>query len=123
LSRGNIERWIDDTGEVAVKRYFYALRPALCVRALRLDPSRRPPMSIRPLMQAAELNLSAVDQIEELIARKAVTNEAGNSIRLPEIEQLIVAELGRAGEVPDRAHGNYFAQEAEALFLDLVENT
>jgi len=122
LSRGNIERWIDDTGEVAVKRYFYALRPALCVRALRLGPSRRPPMSIRPLMQAAELNLSAVDQIEELIARKAVTNEAGNSIRLPEIEQLIVAELDRAGEVPDRAHGNDFVAEAEALFLDLVEH-
>ena len=108
-------------GEIAVKRYFYALRPALSVRALRLDPSRRPPMSMVPLMQAADLDRVLVDQVDELIARKAKTNEAGNTIRLPDIERLVADELSRAGEVPERTDNTNFAEEAEALFLELVE--
>ena len=121
LGKGTVERWLDPGGEIAVKRYFYALRPALSVRALRLDPSRRPPMSMVPLMQAADLDRVLVDQVGELIARKAKTNEAGNTIRLPDIERLVADELSRAGEVPERTDNTNFAEEAEALFLELVE--
>lgn len=121
LGRGTVERWLGADGEIAVKRYFYALRPALSVRALRLDPSRRPPMTMQSLMQAAHIAPRLVDQIDELIARKALTKEAGNTIRLPEIEQLIRDELDRVGEVPERSDSNNFAKEAEALFLELVE--
>ena len=121
LGKGTVERWVDPDGEIAVKRYFYALRPALSVRALRLDPLRRPPMSMVPLMQAADLDRVLVDQVDELIARKAKTKEAGNTIRLPEIERLVVDELERAGEVPERNDKTNFAEEAEALFLELVD--
>ena len=121
LGMASVDRWMGPEGEIAVKRYFYALRPALAVRALRLDPSRRPPMSIRRLMEAAELDHALVRQIDELIARKAQTNEAGNTIRLPQIEQLVMEELARAGEVPEHADKNNFAEEAEALVLGLVE--
>jgi uncharacterized protein len=121
LGRGTVERWLGADGEIAVKRYFYALRPALSVRALRLDPSRRPPMAMQPLMQAAQIAPRLVEQIDELIARKALTKEAGNTIRLPEIEQLIHDELDRVGGVPERSDSNNFAKEAEALFLKLVE--
>lgn len=121
LGNGTLERWLGSDGEIAVKRYFYALRPALSVRALRLDPSRRPPMSMGPLMRAAGLGQGLVDQIEELIARKARTSEAGSTIRLPDIERLILDELARAGEVPEREDNAGFAEEAEALFLELVE--
>ena len=121
LGRGTVERWLGPDGEIAVKRYFYALRPALSVRALRLDPSRRPPMSMGPLMQAARLERVLVNQIDELIARKAQTNEAGNTIRLPDIERFVTDELERAGEVPARADDTNFAEEAQALFLELVD--
>ncbi len=121
LGRSSVDRWFGPGGEVAVKRYFYALRPALSVRALRLDPSRRPPMSMVPLMQAADLDRVLVDQVDELIARKAKTNEAGSTIRLPDIERLVADELSRAGEVPERTDNANFAEEAEALFLELVE--
>jgi hypothetical protein len=121
LGRGTVERWLSGDGQIAVKRYFYALRPALSVRALRLDPSRRPPMTMQALMQAAQITPQLVDQIDELIARKAQTKEAGNTIRLPEIEQLILDELDRVGEVPERSDSDNFAREAEALFLELVE--
>jgi len=121
LGRNTAARWFDKAGEIAVKKYFYALRPALSVRALRLAPECRPPMSMRPLMTAAQLNASQIDQIEELIARKAKTREAGNTIRLPEIERLIERELERADEIPERHDNGTFAAQAEKLFLDLVD--
>ncbi len=121
LGRNTMTRWFDKTGEIAVKRYFYALRPALSVRALRLAPDQRPPMSMRPLMEAAQLSSDQIGQIEELIARKAQTREAGNTIRLPEIEQLIESELERADQIPERFDDGTFADRAEQLFLNLVD--
>lgn len=122
LGKGSVKRWFGADGEIAVKRYFYALRPALSIRALRLDPSQRPPMTMQPLMQAAGIDRTLIDQIDELIARKAQTNEAGNTIRLPEIERLVINELDRADEVPERLSHEGFVKEAEALFLELVEH-
>lgn len=121
LGKGTVQRWLGEDGQIAVKRYFYALRPALSVRALRLDPSRRPPMNIVPLMRAAELEPVLVEQIEDLIARKAQTNEAGNTIRLPDIERLVMTELERVSEVPEHLDHENFSAEANALFLELVE--
>ena len=72
-------------------------------------------------MQAADLDQTLVNQIDELIALKAQTHEAGNTIRLPDVERVVVDELERAGEVPERNDNANFAEEAEALFLELVE--
>ena len=122
LGKGTVARWFDDGGDIPVKRYFYALRPALSIMALRRDPSRRPPMEMRALMAACELSPAMVEQIEELIALKAHTNEAGNAVRRPEIENLVHAELELADEAPERLDPATFKQEAEDLFLKLVEN-
>lgn len=121
LGRGALDRWFGQDGDVPVKRYFYALRPALMVRALRLDPAHRPPMNIVPLMKAAKLEPEIASQIGELIARKARTNEAGNTMRLPALDRLIANELGRADEVPGRTHATGFEGEADALFMELME--
>lgn len=123
LGRTAIARWMQDEHEVAVKRYFYALRPALAIRVLRRDPSRRPPMQLQQLMAAAGLASSATDEIERLVAMKADTREAGPIARVPEIDALIEGELARAGEVPSRAPSEVFAAEANELFLNLVEDT
>lgn len=121
LGRTAIARWLSDPGEVAVKRYFYALRPALAIRVLRRDPSRRPPMQLQQLMAEAALTPSAAEEIERLVTLKASTREAGLIARVPEIEALIADELARAGEVPARPPSEAFADEANDLFLDLVE--
>lgn len=123
LGRSSVARWMGEDGTIGVKRYFYALRPALTVRALRIDPSRRPPMTIAPLMQAAELAPDLVRQVEELIARKSVTGEAKASVRMPDLEALVHDELDRADEAPERRNDDAFREEAEALFLKLVEAT
>ncbi|WP_179101980.1 nucleotidyltransferase domain-containing protein [Sphingopyxis sp. KK2] len=121
LGRTAIARWMQDAHEVAVKRYFYALRPALAIRVLRRDPSRRPPMQLQQLMAEADLPRSATEEIERLVAMKADTREAGPIARVSEIDALIADELTRADEVPARPPSEAFAAQANALFLDLVE--
>ena len=121
LGRANADRWFRQEGAIPVKRYFYALRPALAIRALRIDPSRRPPMHMQALMERCDLGADMIRKIEELIALKAKTHEAGNAIRLPELEQLVSDELSRAGEVPERRSDDSFVEEANALFLKLVD--
>lgn len=121
LGRTAIARWLQDESEVAVKRYFYALRPALAIRVLRRDPSRRPPMQLQQLMAEADLSSSAIEEIEQLVAMKADTREAGPIARVPEIDALIADELARAGEVPARPPIEAFAADANDLFLELVD--
>lgn len=121
LGRTAIARWLADENKVAVKHYFYALRPALAIRVLRLDPSCRPPMQLQQLMAQANLSSSACEEIERLVALKADTREAGPIARVPEIDALIDDELARAGEVPARPPSEAFAADANDLFLDLVE--
>ncbi|MEL6529243.1 MAG: nucleotidyltransferase domain-containing protein [Pseudomonadota bacterium] len=104
LGKGSMDRWFTDGEDIPVKRYFYALRPALSIRALRLDSSCRPPM-----------------EMAGLIALKAKTKEAGNAVRIPELEALIADELTRAGDVPERLSEDVFAEEAQRLFIELVD--
>jgi uncharacterized protein len=114
------ERWLDGEGEVPVKKYFYALRPALAVRAIRRNPDARPPMNLQALVAAADLPASLVEQIEALVEAKARTNERANGTRLPEIDALIRGELVRAGELPARKLRDRFVDRTDQLFRELV---
>ena len=120
LGQNNVARWDDAAGTLSVKRYFYALRPALCVRALRMNPEARPPMALQGLMAATDLPPTLAALIEELVALKAETKEAAPAARSRELEALITGELGRAEEVPERLDPARFAAEAEALLFDLL---
>lgn len=121
LGMGTVQRWLQDGGAPAVKRYFYALRPALSVRALRMNPAARPPMRLQDLMVVADLPAPLTAQIEALVAMKSETKEASPTTRSLEIEALIEDELGRAGEVPERGDSPDFAAEAQALFFDVLK--
>lgn len=120
LGRGAAERWLDGADAVPVKKYFYALRPALAIRSLRRSPDRRPPMNLQSLVAASGLPASLVRQIDDLVEAKRRTNERANGMRLPEIDALIRDELGRAGELPVGTSRTDATAEADALFLDLV---
>ncbi|NWP15609.1 nucleotidyltransferase, partial [Escherichia coli] len=84
---------LDGEGEVPVKKYFYALRPALAIRAIRLNPHVRPPMNLRALVAASDLPPALAGQIETLVEAKARTNERASGTRLPQIDALIRGEL------------------------------
>ena len=116
------DRWLDGSDDVPVKKYFYALRPALAIRAIRLDPSRRPPMNLHALIAASGLPAHLVEQIDILVRAKARTNERANGARLPEIDALIRDELGRAGDLPVRKLRDRFVDRASSLFVELVNS-
>lgn len=114
------DRWLEGEDDVPVKRYFYALRPALAIRALRHDPSARPPMNLQALVEVSNLPQTLTRQVDELVEAKRITNEKANGVRMPELDALIRDELGRAAELPERTGATGAAEQANQLFLDLV---
>jgi uncharacterized protein len=120
LGQNNVARWDETAGTLSVKRYFYALRPALCVRALRMNPEARPPMPLQGLMAVTDLPPALTALIAELVALKAETKEAAPATRSRELESLIIGELARAQEVPERQDAPSFTADAEALLFDLL---
>ncbi len=120
--RQSAERWLARDEAVPVKKYFYALRPALTIRALRLNPQVRPPMNLQALVAASDLPVPLAAQIDALVAAKARTNERANGTRLSELDALIRSELDRAGDLPARTMRDDFVGRADALFLEMANS-
>ncbi len=93
LGQTAAERWMAGSEPVAVKKYFYALRPALALRAMRALGDRRPPMNLQQLQAICELPQTLNRIIDELVGLKSVTNEKGNARRYPELDEFIAEEL------------------------------
>lgn len=114
-------RWLEGDDQVPVKRYFYALRPALAIRHLRLNPDQRPPMALDALISGCALDAEQVNDISALVAAKRLTNEKANAARKPALDALIRAELAHAEDVPrGRERDADAAAQANAIFLALV---
>lgn len=120
LGQNAASRWLSGEAAVPVKKYFYALRPALALRHLRLHSHRRPPMNLQELVEAVDLPSSLVAQIAALVEAKSRTNERSNATRLPDLDALIRDEFARVGEVPRVKPARGSTEEADALFLKLV---
>ncbi len=121
LGRHEAERWLDGQDGVRVKKYFYALRPALAIRALRRNPDQRPAMNLQELVVEAEVPAALAGVIDELVAAKRQMREQGLIDRIPELDALIRDELGRATEVPERLPTTAAFDAANAFFLELVQ--
>lgn len=107
---------------IALKRYFYALRPALALRFLRLQGGRRPPMHLQALIEGTGLPAGTIRIINRLVAAKSRTRELGSGPRIPVLDRLIAAEIGAAagsaGEMAGRTAADL--EEADRLFRRLV---
>jgi uncharacterized protein len=107
---------------IALKRYFYALRPALTLRFLRLQGGQRPPMHLQALIDGADLPPATVRVIDRLVAAKSQTREMGSGPRIPALDRLIAAEIaaaaGTASEMPGRPPSDLEA--ADRLFRRLI---
>ena len=86
------ERW-------PIKKYFYTLRPAAALRWLRLHGTERlPPMHFPTLIAEGDLPTPTAALIADLVARKAVTRELGDTAAIPDLEHFIDAEFAAARE-------------------------
>lgn len=107
---------------IALKRYFYALRPALTLRFLRLHGGKRPPMHLQALIDGTDLPAAIVRIIDRLVAAKSHTREMGSGPRIPALDRLIAAEIaaaaGSASEMPGRPPSDL--ETADRLFRRLI---
>lgn len=84
-------------GRWPIKKYFYTLRPAVALRWLRLHgPDTLPPMHFPTLVAGGSLPAPTRALIADLVARKAVTRELGDTEPIPELEALIDEEFAAA---------------------------
>ena len=122
LGDGQYERFIAGKDCVALKKYFYALRPALALRWLRLNPDQRPPMNVAALRAGIALPAEIESFLDELIARKAVSKELGEGPRIALLDAFLEEEFARAREAnpPKTRPDAQLLAEANALFLELV---
>ena len=86
--------------EVALKKIFYALRPAAALRWLRLHADKAvAPMHFPTLMQESDVPAKVADIVKSLTARKAVTRELGKG-KLPKpVADFIDREFSLASKV------------------------
>jgi hypothetical protein len=120
LGQNAAERWLGGNDDVPVKRYFYALRPALAIRTLRLERAKLPPMNLQDLVVASDLPKTLVEIIQQLVEAKSRTRELGNARRSPDLDNLIRDELSRAAELPERLPSADDRAAVDRFFLDLV---
>ena len=94
-----------DARAVELKKLFYALRPALALRWLRLHPGEAiAPMHFPTLVGESALPAEILDIVEQLLAAKAATRELGTGTLPRPIGDLIDAEFSQARDaVAERA--------------------
>jgi predicted nucleotidyltransferase len=99
-----------DERDISLKKIFYALRPAIALRWLRLHSGVAvAPMNFQALVAETDLPANVVTIIDALLARKAVTREMGSGPLPKALGKLIDSEFARAKDIwiidriPDRA--------------------
>jgi predicted nucleotidyltransferase len=86
-----------DASAIALKKIFYALRPAVALRWLRLNPGAAiAPMHFPSLIAASDLPADVRVIVDDLLARKAVTSELGSGPLPSPIGRLVDDEFARA---------------------------
>ena len=86
--------YFSDKRNIALKKMFYALRPAVALRWLRLHPGEAvAPMHFPTLVAESDLPLEVTATIEDVLARKAVTRELGRGLLPPQLGKLIDDEF------------------------------
>jgi predicted nucleotidyltransferase len=82
----------EDTARL--KKYLYVLRPIFAARWIEAHRTL-PPIEFSTLTEGAGEPGSVAVEIEELLARKAVTSELGEAGRLPILDRFVEAEMER----------------------------
>ncbi len=89
-----------DSHSIPLKKIFYALRPAVALRWLRLRPDAAiAPMHFPTLIAASELPGDVRAIVDDLLARKAVTSELGTGPLPTPIGRLVDEEFALAREL------------------------
>lgn len=112
--------YFGDPDRVAIKKLFYAIRPAAALRWLRVHPCEAvPPMHFPTLMAECDPPPHLRAMVDDLMARKAVTHEMGTGPIPPAILAFIDAEFATAegsDAIRNATVSEQGCEEAEAFF-------
>jgi predicted nucleotidyltransferase len=123
VARNNLEL-LDRSGQL--KKFLYALRPALILRWLRVhDGATVPPMDVVTLLTESEVTDRAARDVRDLVDLKSATRELGAAAVPSELRQFVDAELSRADQATagqSRSASERAAawHRAESTFIELV---
>ncbi len=114
--------YLDGRERVNLKKYFYVVRPALCLGWVREGLPGSPPMALSDLMAQVTLPGGFREAIDELLVRKAEASEVGEGPRIGVLDAYVAAQFAWAMEQPrvmleDRPD---LVAEADALFREIV---
>ena len=111
-----------DRETVALKKYFYAIRPALALRWLRVRPDP-PPMDLPGLRAGVGLEPELEVAIEKLLVAKSETAELGSGPRICEIDRFIEEEFAHASGMvdPGASRDPRLLEDANAVFREIIE--
>lgn len=97
MLRQQQRRLVNPDGTIRLKRYFYALRPMLALRWMRLNDQAMPPMSMSDLVQGAALSKQEVDALDVMTTLKKNAREKGEAdATAPLLDALIIQETEAA---------------------------
>lgn len=86
--------------QIALKKLFYALRPAAALRWLRLHPDEAvAPMHFPTLMAESDPPLEVAESVDRLLRAKLASRELGTGPLPPEIAAFIDREFAQAHEL------------------------
>lgn len=118
LASRQIER-AEAGGEVRLKGYLYALRPALVLAWMAQHDCGTPPMDMPALLAATQLDSATRAAVDDLVERKMAGVELGQGPRVPVLDAFIAAALALPRDDP-APPGHGVMAEAEDLFRRLV---
>ncbi|WP_249079377.1 nucleotidyltransferase domain-containing protein [Parasaccharibacter sp. TMW 2.1884] len=121
LGRNSWRRAIREDGSTHYKRLFYALRPAMALRWMRLHEHGQPPMNFQALCQGCDLPAAVLRPIRELLHLKSRSREQQSGPSIPAVNELIEAEFAHAEAMTLPRPGTDVHEQAEALFRKLVK--
>jgi predicted nucleotidyltransferase len=115
---GQWNRYGSDT-EMPLKRLFYALRPAACVRWLEAHPTAAtPPMELRVLLQQNGADARVLRLVDELVELKSRTREMGVGTAPAELTAYVADALQHGLAAFDRPRDGAEAEVARRRAAD-----
>lgn len=114
-------RHVGEEAEIAYKKLFYVLRPAMAIRWLRLRPGSVPPMNLQEMCGGLDLEPEASAEIARLLDLKSRSRELGAGPRIPLLDRLIEAEFDWARSSPVPRGEGALGPQAGDLFRAIVK--
>lgn len=110
--------------DVALKRVFYALRPAAALHWMRQHDSTTAPMNLHQLLAEAPPSEEVAEVIAAMVAAKAVTRELGSGVVEPAVRSWVQDEFDAAVAAYEGQPASLVdtRQVAARAFRDLVRH-